>query len=167
MGILITLTEDEMQRARDHALAIQKKASKYGLQHKFTTPGETETDWQTRGFAAEIAVAKWLGKEWRGWLWEDQSARQTKKGDVAGIEVRNARRDNGYLYVYENDPDDRPVLLTTGTGPEFTIVGWLFAREVRHYGTLGVTDSGKASWKVPQSFLKEAHSVPVAEETAA
>lgn len=160
----VALTDEEMEAARQHAIRVESNAARHGLRHKFINPYETPTEWATRGYAAEMAVAKHIGVKWEGWLWDRSSSTKTvKKGDVAGIEVRNAKRPDGYLYVYENDPDDRPVLLTTGTGPVFTLVGWLYAAEARRHGIFDITQSGKGQWRCPQAWLRSIATLPVEE----
>lgn len=154
----VALTPEEMEAARQHAIRVNANAARHGWQHKYDLPDETHLDTQIRGFAAEMAVAKYLGVEWQGWLPREINSRVRKRADVAGIEVRNSRYDGGKLAIYPNDPDDQPCLLVTGTGPVFRLVGWCYPPEGRN--PAWTATFGSFHYRVPQFALRPITTLP-------
>jgi len=104
-------------------------------------------DADIEGAAAELLVARELGRYWHPALDPDR-----KVGDVAGVDVRHTRLDGGALILHDEDIDDRPYVLVTGSLPLLTIRGHLHA-ETGKDRRWWRTDTGRPAYFVPQAAL--------------
>ena len=97
------------------------------------------------GIAAEIAVAKALGKPYR------PNLNGFKAPDVGELHVRQTPHPKGCLIIRPGDPDGVYVL-AIGQCPVFRIVGWIHSYDAKQprYWRAG----GPGAWFVPQSTLK-------------
>ena len=123
--IEVTLTDYEMAMAANAACLRNIAAKKRNYQTVFN-----DADWQAHveGACGEVAVAKAFGKYWGG------SVNTWKKGgdiDSTGWEVRTRSKHHYDLIIRDDDPDDRTYILVTGISPDFTIRGWITAKEAK------------------------------------
>ena len=119
-----------------------------------STLGNNKWQVNIEGAMGEAAVAKFLRTYWDG------SINKHDGPDVAGfVEVRTCSFSDGWLWVWEKDPDERPVVLVTGTSPTFRIVGWIYAgaaKQTDYWQTSDAPNNRKNSrcWFVPPSVLE-------------
>ena len=114
--------------------------------------------WQVNieGAMGELAAAKYLRTYWEG------SINKHADADVGGfIEVRTCSYDNGWLWVWPKDADDRLVVLVCGRSPTFKVVGWIKAGDAKrgdwwqHDGAPNNRKRAKC-WFVPPEELTDA-----------
>lgn len=97
---------------------------------------------------AEMAVAKALGLYWSGEIGN------YKARDVGGlVDVRSSRRASNHLILHDDDPDDVPFVSVSVAEPEFTLHGWVLARDGKRK-EFWRTDTGRAAYFVPRSALR-------------
>jgi hypothetical protein len=100
--------------------------------------------------AAELAVAKCLGRYWTP-ASEDPGA---IPGDVgASVQVRWTARHDGGLLLHHGDNDEHPFVLVTGRIPRFMIAGWLWARDGKR-AEFWRDDLPRPTFLVPQRVLR-------------
>lgn len=100
------------------------------------------------GACGELVVAKFVDRFWSGQLGN------YKARDAGPVQVRTTRYTDGHLLLYDTDVDDHPFVLVFGEAPEFTMAGWLYAREGKLPLYARVTPHGKPAYWVPQRALK-------------
>ena len=165
--ITITLTWYEMQHA------FQVGGGRLIEQHRKTPERQTfgstlsADKWKVNieGAMGEAAVAKYLKTYWAG------SINEHDQPDVGGlVEVRTCSFPDGWLWVWEKDKDERPIMFVTGRSPTFKMVGWIYARAAKQsewWQNQEAPNNRKNSrcWFVPQSTLEDplwlAHKLPV------
>jgi len=163
-GVIVTLSVAQMAEVRAWTVEVMADNAKHrgrGMKHE-PPRGETEFDVKLRGFAAELAVATETGLAWNRELLSEhyRLGHRHKHPDVgANVEVRNHRRPDGQLAVYDNDPPQRIVTSVTGVGPTFVIRGWIRARDARVGPGEHVRDGLR--WYVDQATL---HPLPLPED---
>lgn len=123
----------------------------------FSSTLSKNNKWQVNieGAMGEAAVAKFLRTYWDG------SINKHDGPDVGGfVEVRTCSFENGWLWIWEKDQDDRPVVLVTGKSPTFKIVGWIYAGAAKQEEYWQATDApnnrhNSACWFVPPELLED------------
>jgi len=100
------------------------------------------------GAAAEMAVAKALGRYWHPSLHV-----QRDEGDVASYQVRSTTLSEGCLLIKEGDGLESIFIFVVGTAPVLSIPGWIRARDGRR-DEWWRTVRGRSAWFVPQSALR-------------
>lgn len=154
-------TREEVARAWERARAIVAQDEAEGRTPKYVPRGKTMTEMHARGQLAEIVAARLTGLPHHTALMRRGYRRSQKKADIGHVEVRNTRRHDGGLAIYENDPPMRVVLLVTGHDP-FVLRGWIRAADGRHprfwdpFRNQGGAEEPR--WTVPQDHL---HPMPV------
>ena len=121
-------------------------AIKHGRQHSNGTPTIDLWGMDIEGAAAELVVAKWLGKYWNSVA--DDPAQLD--GDVGCYQVRHTKHTNGCLILREGDKQGVYVLVV-GQYPNYQIVGWLEAKTgmQQHY----LRSGERPAYFVPQEDL--------------
>jgi hypothetical protein len=109
-----------------------------------------ERDWQIdiEGCLGECALAKYLGLYWSG--------KGTFRGsDVGKFEVRTAAKQHYKLILHPTDDDDKIFWLACGLNGNYTIKGWILAKDGKkeEYWGDNAGNNRPAYW-VPQSELK-------------
>lgn len=110
----------------------------------------TTPEWNTdvEGAAAEMAVAKLLGRYWSG------SVNAFHDPDVGIIGVRHTTRPDGKLIVRDRDKDDVLYVLVTGSNGSYTIHGGIMGADARALDEYRRNPNGWGdAWFVPQSEL--------------
>jgi len=96
------------------------------------------------GCVGELAFALWSGLAWDGALFDlSEWQRWRMQGhDVSGFEVRATKHPSGRLIVHPSDKDGAVFVLArilssdaAVRGGEVELVGWLFAAEVKRWGS--------------------------------
>jgi len=101
------------------------------------------------GNMAEIAVSRALYRPWT------PGGAKISRGEIGGdIEVRATEHKNGHLLIYENDLDDKWVVLAVGHWPTFRIVGAILAGEAKRIIPIN-TDAKPPCYWVPQQSLSD------------
>lgn len=154
--IHVVLTEEEVEEAvacaRDRDTRSKERGSKPGQGFKGNT-----LKIHIEGALGERAVSKALDIPWECKLDTYQSV-----PDVGIYDVRAAPKHWYDLRIYHKDRDDRPVILVTGTPPNFILRGWLYAREAKQKKWLtdkGIKDRPPAFF-VPQGELHPMDTLP-------
>ena len=117
----VKLTLVEMRTASTVGITMHLEDLKEG---KKSNTGETNRDaWHRKieGALAECAFAKAKNLYWNKGVWPNP--------DVGEFEVRSTPYDYGYLRIKPEDDDNRKFYLLTGIDGEYTIRGWLYAKD--------------------------------------
>ncbi len=145
--------------------ALQVGGSRLIEQHRQAAEGTTTFNstmspnkWQVNieGAMGEVAVAKFLRTYWEG------SVNEYAAADVGGfVEVRTCSFDDGWLWVWPKDDDDRLVVLVVGRSPVFTVIGWIRAGDAKIESNWQHKDApnnrrNARCWFVPPDDLKDA-----------
>lgn len=154
--IAVTLTWGEMQQGAFAGCQRRLRAIKDGRQHHYGEPKKKLWDlWGTDVGAAlcEQATAKGLGA-----YWGDTPAPDID-GDVGAYFVRGTELARGGLILHPDDLDGRIYICTIGTGPDFRLVGWLYAEEGK-IGDFWRTDLERPCFIAPQRLLHGMEELP-------
>jgi hypothetical protein len=147
-AVTVRLTPEEVEFAATAGATRRARAISRGLDDRY---GQVDTDpWRhdIEGVAAELAVAKTLGRYYIPAL----HVQSGTEGDVAHYQVRSTEHANGCLLVKDGDRDEDVFVLVVGSMPKLTVVGWMRASE----GKLPEwrrNVRGREAWFVPQSAL--------------
>lgn len=120
----VTLTPQELSIAAYVGVRRSVSAKARGREQAHGFAGGAQ-GWaiDCEGAAAELAVAKLLGRYWPMTI-----ARLDLDGDVdGGIHVRSTTRPDGSLILHPNDPDGDRFYLVTGEAPTFRVPGSILA----------------------------------------
>jgi hypothetical protein len=149
-------TPKEWEEAFERSRTIIKKNEARGWQTKYTPP-EGKLLAGARGIVAEIIAARLTGLPHDKSYLHEGYQRRAKRPDIGhNVEVRQTKHHDGDLSLYDNDPDDRLVLLVTGIDP-FVLRGWIRARHGKSRKFYR-SSRGADRWAVPQSLL---HPMPL------
>ena len=93
-----------------------------------------EVGWKAHveGAAAEYAAAKFVGIHWEPYVVQPHE-KFKRVPDVGPFQVRNAEKHHYRLTLRrgrDEQKEDVPFILVTGTIPSFRVRGWLYGREV-------------------------------------
>lgn len=144
---VVTVYGPVFDKVQEHAAwAVGKYPMKF-------TPirGESEADVHLRGFAAEAAVCQLVGLQW-------VARREPDPYDLEyhghKIEVKHSRQPHGPLWIHAgHEGRDVVFVLTTGTAPRITVVGWCTAAEAMTDAHWRADAPARAAWAVPQAEL--------------
>lgn len=127
--IPFTLSQVEMQLACQAGCMRRLIAIQKGCKDK-TPFGQTQDYWSAdiEGAAAELVVAKWLGKYWSGVA---SDAFQDLEGDVGKFQVRHTTRRDGSLIIRNRDKNEAIFILVVGVYPTYTITGWITGEDAK------------------------------------
>lgn len=154
---LVTLTEDMVDQARRHAARVQAAAKRNRQGDRFAPAGD-RLEQDVRAFAAELAVAEYLGLPWNDDVLSRAQLRRGKQADVGeNIEVRTwpeTRRDGLFLPVRDGDKTDRVCVLAVGRVPAFTLIGWAIAGSVMTKAYRYDDRRHHPYWRVPIDALR-------------
>lgn len=120
------LTDDDIERARDHGLAVFQKARLVGAQHRRGDFASLAANLENERHAAiaELAVARFVELPWNASL----EAGGADVGD--DIDARWTRHRRGCLIVHVHDPPDWRYVLVRGYAPDdLWLSGWIYGRE--------------------------------------
>ena len=143
----VTLDTEEMEFAALAGAMRRARALSVGLNDRYGAVDVDPWSIDIEGVAAELAVAKALGRYYVPAL-----RVQTEGGDVGSYQVRHTHHQNGCLLIKDGDRDEDYFILVIGHAPSLRVVGWLRAmhgrrpewrREVR----------GRSAFFVPQEAL--------------
>ena len=82
------------------------------------------------GAAAEMAVAKYLGRYWRPLA--ERGRLSSVPADIGeNVQVRSTRNPAGPLIVHPRDDDAHVFVLVITRPPCFDLIGWLYGREAK------------------------------------
>ena len=101
------------------------------------------------GALAEMAVAKAMNRYW------DASVNTYKAPDVGKDQVRHTHKPDGKLIIRPGDKDHEVFWLVVGISPEFTVCGWMTARDAKvdKYAFNENYGGAPPCWMVPQEDL--------------
>lgn len=129
-AVCIELTEEEMALAEEQATLIyQYNKGERGIPHIAEYEGKnfkkTGIPFETDGQAAEIAVAKFLGKP-EAYQGFSKNKEDYKRPDLLGVvEVRHVTDPNNPLRIYEKDAKAKALNVKTYVdGSLVFIIGW-------------------------------------------
>lgn len=159
----ITLTEEEFENAfqagqnrhRHHNARKRKPNTIQGLRQEGI------------GALAEAAVAKFLGGTWNAEVGSAHYGSDDVSSACGEFEVKATHHATGRLLVYQDTPDDRPVIMVRVQGdfstgqfsPTLLLPGWIHAREGK------LPELWQAAFKtpcyaVPQHMLRPMEELP-------
>lgn len=118
--IPFTLSQAEMLIAAQAGCLRRIAAVKHHRQHNNGVPTIDMWGMDIEGAAAELVVAKWLGKYWNS-VADDPTQLE---GDVGRYQVRHTRRIDGRLILHDKDKNDAVFVLVVGQYPNYYICGW-------------------------------------------
>lgn len=158
--VIVRLSEEEIAHAIQVANSRDENSKLKGYQdnHGYGDyPEDIKEKNSKRGSMAEKALAKFLGEEWPPKNSGFQCA------DVGtNLQVKSIEKPYHKLIVRPNsNPQDKYVLVLADKIPEFTVLGWILAKDARQDRWIKQPDSyeGKErppAWFVPQYALKSA-----------
>ena len=102
----IELTPGEAGIAVMVGVMRHMKAIAHGRRHYGNS--KEAFDKHIEGALGEAAFAKWSGLYWHPTIGD------IDKPDFAGLEIRTTKHNNGHLFVYKKDPEDKRFVLITG-----------------------------------------------------
>jgi hypothetical protein len=106
-------------------------------------------DWEIDGAAAELVVAKELGRYWSG------PVGNFKEGDIGErIQVRHTNRMDGKLIIREDDKNEHYFVLVRGKMPSYEVVGYINGAEAKLDKFLFGPNGAKPAYFIPSSELK-------------
>ncbi len=148
----ITLSWYELWIAGSIGLKRHIEALQKGLADKHGFNGD---GWgaHVEGAAGEMAAAKAMNRYYSG------SINTFREGDVGKLQVRTRSKDGYELIVRQNDRDDDYFVLVVGKCPEFTVVGWIRAREAKNPQWLREHGGREAAYFVPQGMLEPIETI--------
>jgi hypothetical protein len=148
--IKIVLTEEEVRKAERVAESRQSENLKNARSDRYGADPRDGIRLHKIGAKGELAVAKWLGRDWDGNL-NDFSA-----ADVGDYQVRTTKYDRGSLILHPADNDRDIFFLVINGDPEYKIAGWIRAtdgKEDRYWKDL--SGDGRHAYFVPQRALRD------------
>jgi hypothetical protein len=147
------LAPERMAEAKDLATRWYIDDHEAGWKLRIPATMEVAIANMALGIASEYAASEITGlKRIERYLTKGQY-RGDKPADLEGnVEVRVSTNVWTPCYVYEQDPDDRTVLLLTGSNP-FTARGWLPRAKDGKLDRFWDEGLKQPCWAVPQSFL--------------
>lgn len=153
MTATVVLSWDDVNAA----VAVGSSRAERAARRGYTRGVHSEVpsiDRHLHGAAAEIAVARYTGREWI----DDLDAFRTLPDVLPDLEVRRPTNPTGDLAVYVDDVLERRFVLATGEIPTFELVGWIVGTEaLRIRDTVeGIwRDDDRGGWYVPRRFLRD------------
>lgn len=151
--MLVTLELHEIEMAVQVGLRRRLEALRAGMRDRHGFGGDNPWEGDIQGAAAELAVAKHLGRYWDG------SVNTFKRGDVGEVQVRSTPRKDGSLIVRRSDSDTDHFILVTGAIPEFNVIGWISGAAAKSDEFKKSPNGRPPAWFVPQRAL---HKFPTA-----
>lgn len=145
----VRLTPEEVEFAAVAGAMRRARALARGLGDRY---GEVDTDpWRhdIEGVAAEMAVAKALGRFYVPALHVQSGA----ESDVAQYQVRSTEHRAGCLLIKDGDRDADVFVLVVGSMPTLTVAGWLRAADGKRQEWRRKV-RGREAWFVPQASLR-------------
>jgi len=154
MDALVRLTWAEAHFAAMVGVSRQLKAMQAGKSDRF---GAEEMDgWgiHIEGAAAEMCVAKWLGRFW------SPSVNTFRAPDLeGGIQVRLRSRHEYELIVRPTDDDTHRFVHVTGEIPNFRIRGWITGSDAKREEWEQTHGGRPKAWFVPNDGLNPLESI--------
>lgn len=148
----VTLSADDwrfaLDLARDRAVESLRQDRRDRLFEKSWVDAHAVHIW---GAIGEVAFAKFMG------VYPEFSVKRFSGmvGDVLGdVEVRHRSKTYYDLIVRPNDSDDSRYVLTLGSPPEITVVGWCYGHEAKQDAYRNDHGGHGAAFFVPQSSLR-------------
>ena len=142
----ITLNYAEVMIASQ--VGIMRQIEDIKANKKPVSGEKRELAWQRHieGALTECAMAKYLNVYWSKKSWPHP--------DVGEIEVRSTYWEFGDLRVDPKDPDHRKFYLLTGLNGDYTIRGWIYAKDAKQDKYLKTYDKEREmKYFVPQIDL--------------
>lgn len=146
-SIGIRLSHAEAFSAACHGVMRRLSAIKKNRQHAYGNPTIDLWGMDIEAAAAEMLVAKWLGKYWHSVA----DSPEELEGDVGKVQVRHTKRSDGSLILHDRDSSDAVFVLVTGCYPEMQIQGWILGAEGKQRRYWRETD--RPAYFVPQDAL--------------
>lgn len=125
--IAIPLSSIEMFNAASVGITRRLSAVKRNRLSKTINPTLDLWGLDIEAAAAELVVAKWLGRYWHSIVDEPG----TLEGDVGKYQVRHTKHTNGCLIVYSKDSSDAVFVLVVGAYPDYKVAGWIMGRNAK------------------------------------
>lgn len=154
--IRVRLTPEELLFAAMEGCKRRVSGVTKGRKPRHCAPKNGEWQADIDGAVGEFVLAKWLGIPWDG------SPGETDECDVGIYRVRATPYYSGSLLLY---PVDHGLfVLVTGNTLDYCIAGWADAVNVKlseHWAAEGMR---QPCFKVPQSALQPAETLPRAEK---
>ncbi len=126
--IAIPLSSIEMFNAASVGITRRLSAVKRNRPSKTINPTLDLWGLDIEAAAAELVVAKWLGRYWHSIVDEPG----TLEGDVGKYQVRHTKHTNGCLIVYSKDSSDAVFVLVAGAYPDNKVAGWIMGRDAKN-----------------------------------
>ena len=147
MTVTIKLSSSELMSAAvtgalRRITSLQNKLNA-GIYHASGNEWSTDID----GAAAEMALAKHIGAYWSAHV------NSMKEADVLNWQVRSTHHKDGCLIIRGHDDPEQSYVLVTSAAPNYTIVGWMSAKEGRQDRNFRRSNTGLDAWWVPQQDL--------------
>lgn len=161
MGLKVKLTEEEINLAYEIAQKRNQSQRKSNRRDGNVLADSLEIDKQ--GAAAEMAVAKALGRAWDGKFFEIGEWYKWREvgNDVSGLEIRSTKHKNGRLILHPRDKDYAPFILVVQNKDDFELVGWLYAFEGKKQEYWKDVGYGRPCYYAPQEILRDITTIPV------
>ena len=116
-----------------------------GIYHASGNEWSTDID----GAAAEMALSKYLNVYWSAHV------NSMKDPDVLNWQVRSTHHKDGCLIIRNHDDPEQNYVLIISAAPNYTIVGWMCAKEARQEKYFRKSATGLDAWWVPQKDLRQ------------
>lgn len=126
--IAIPLSSIEMFNAASVGITRRLSAVKRNRPSKTINPTLDLWGLDIEAAAAELVVAKWLGRYWHSIVDEPG----TLEGDVGKYQVRHTKHTNGCLIVYSKDSSDAVFVLVVGAYPDYKVAGWIMGKDAKN-----------------------------------
>lgn len=146
--VIVRLTVEEMRQVAHVGVERRLRAISRSRQHRWAWDGEGVWNTDIQSAAAEMAVAKMLGRYWA------DTAEPDSAGDVGDrVQVRWTQRPDGCLILHPEDPDDHWFFLVVGQMPELDVRGHMQGKAGKQQRFW--RDMARPAFFVPQAELTE------------
>lgn len=143
----------EIHQAKNIWALSQKR---YKGKHKYKAKKSDMDAYGWYGFAAEIALAKYLGNI-HGY---NPNIKGSATPDVGDYDVRQTRWPTGKLIIHPHEADDRITVLVTGQENVYYMRGWLQNIDAKQKEYWTELNKGRPAYCVPQRFLNDMGDLP-------
>lgn len=155
--IRVDLTEAELNMAAGVGVARHMQALRENRPDRYGARRDDGWTIHIEGAAGELAVAKAMGRYWHAPVGTFR-----RGGDVGPIQVRTRSDPTYQLLIRPGDRDSDVFVLVTGIAPNFTVHGWIRARDAKRPEWLHPHGGRPPAYFVPQDAL---HPLPVETQT--
>ncbi len=152
----VVLTTEETNEAISVAKDRSRSQHENGRPDTSVIGNGIEAD--TQGCKAELAASKALSIPWTGKFFEIEEWKKLRSAgpidDIGKLQVRSTRYNSGSLLLHRTDKDDDVFILVIANDPEYTLAGWIAAKDGKQEKWWHDVGYKRPCFFVPQSALK-------------